>query len=234
MAPDASWELPGWRCFATAGGTIGRVSSAAATAESASPAASLSDVARSYQERGYRPRIRLTPLASPTAPAQAAALGWAEASGAHVMGMRLPRQADVSASDESITWTSEASPVWCAVHLRGHEVPDAAERLALAVSAKGETAYFEATTPDGGAVAAIGLGIVSDRLLGIYDVLTAREHRRAGHARRVMAGLLNWGASLGADEAYLQVATGNDAAIALYRSIGFDIVYTYTYLAPSS
>ncbi len=236
MAPETSWSLPGWRCFATAGGTIGRVSSAAADPDgAAAKPASVAEVARSYLERGYRPRLRLTPLAPPASSSQAAALGWTESSGALVMGMALPAATAVAASTPdgvSQSWSPRPEDDWCSAHLAGHEGSDAPARLALAAQAKGDTAYFQVSGTDDGELRAIGLGIVADGLLGIYDVLTLRQHRRAGHARRVMSALLTWGARAGATEAYLQVATGNEAATSLYRAIGFEAVYSYSYLAP--
>ncbi len=249
MAPEESWELPGWRCSATASGSIGRVSSASAVpwpAASASASegeqgrlaarpASVAEIADSYRERGHRPRLRLTPLAPPGVLAEAAALGWTESGATLVMSRSLPLPAaetDAFRPRGAATWSAQASSSWRAVHLAGHQGADSDERLALALAARGATAYFEVATAAGGEVAAVGLGIVTDGLLGVYDVLTLQEHRRAGHARHVLIGLLSWGAEAGAREAYLQVASLNAPAVALYRELGFEVAYGYSYAAP--
>lgn len=249
MAPDASWELPGWRCCATASGSIGRVSSASAIPWPAAIAsaserqqdrvaarpASVAEVADSYRERGHRPRLRLTPLAGPGVLEEAAALGWTESSPTLVMSRSLPLPATETDSFRPrgvATWGAQASSSWRAVHLAGHQGADSGERLVLALAARGDTAYFEVAAAPGGEVVAIGLGIVADGLLGVYDVLTLPEHRRAGHARHVLLGLSSWGAEAGAREAYLQVASVNAPAVALYRELGFEVAYGYSYAAP--
>lgn len=82
---------------------------------------------------------------------------------------------------------------------------------------------------EGGEVVATGLAIVEGDCAGLFDIVTHREARRRGHARRTVAALLATAHALGARHAYLQVEAGNAAAIALYDGFGFRERYTYAY-----
>jgi ribosomal protein S18 acetylase RimI-like enzyme len=81
----------------------------------------------------------------------------------------------------------------------------------------------------GGQVVATGLAIVEDDCAGLFDIATHEQARRQGHARTVVASLLRAARAMGARHAYLQVASDNVPAIALYREFGFEEGYTYWY-----
>jgi GNAT superfamily N-acetyltransferase len=77
--------------------------------------------------------------------------------------------------------------------------------------------------------AAVGLGVRTDDLIGIYLMRTALWARRNGFARDIVRALVQWGASQGATTAYLQVEAANEVAVALYVHEGFDVAYRYRY-----
>jgi N-acetylglutamate synthase len=83
----------------------------------------------------------------------------------------------------------------------------------------------------GGEVVATGLAIVEDDCAGLFDIVTAEQARRQGHARDVVASLLAAARELGARHAYLQVQRDNEAARRLYREFGFEERYMYWYRA---
>lgn len=66
--------------------------------------------------------------------------------------------------------------------------------------------------------------------LGISAVHVADAQRRTGHGRVVCETLQAWGAERGARRAYVQVLEDNDAAIALYVSLGFRLHHHLRYL----
>jgi GNAT superfamily N-acetyltransferase len=70
---------------------------------------------------------------------------------------------------------------------------------------------------------------VEGELAGVFDVVTAPDARRQGHATLACASLLSWAWQHGANAAYLQVSADNAPAIASYRKFGFATVYTYHY-----
>lgn len=86
------------------------------------------------------------------------------------------------------------------------------------------------------AVATIGdvaraRGAVDADWLGLHDIWVSPDARRQGLALKVLAELVDWGASLGATTAYLQVRADNGAALALYERLGFVTHHSYRYLA---
>jgi ribosomal-protein-alanine N-acetyltransferase len=58
----------------------------------------------------------------------------------------------------------------------------------------------------------------------VLTLATAPSHQRRGAARALLAAGLDLAATLGAETAFLEVAADNAAAIALYRSAGFEPV----------
>ncbi len=66
--------------------------------------------------------------------------------------------------------------------------------------------------------------------LGVHGLQVAEQHRRRGHARALMAGLLEAGASAGAGTAWLEVADDNDPALRLYAGLGFRHHHSCRYL----
>ncbi len=76
---------------------------------------------------------------------------------------------------------------------------------------------------------AVGVGVVDGSLLGIFDVAVDPTTRRAGLGTRITQSILAWGASKGAGTSYLQVEDSNQAAVSLYRGMGFEETYRYWY-----
>jgi GNAT superfamily N-acetyltransferase len=81
----------------------------------------------------------------------------------------------------------------------------------------------------GGRVVCTAQIAVEGELAGVFDVITAPDARRQGHATLACASLLSWAWQHGAQIAYLQVSADNAPAIASYRGFGFATVYTYHY-----
>lgn len=78
-------------------------------------------------------------------------------------------------------------------------------------------------------IVATGLAIVEGDCAGLFDIVTHEAHRRRGHARRVVEGLLRAAWELGARHAYLQVQQDNSGARTLYSQFGFEEKYLYWY-----
>ena len=76
---------------------------------------------------------------------------------------------------------------------------------------------------------ASGMAVYANQAMGIFGVATPVEHRNKGYASELLAALLEWGKLQGARFAYLQVEESNEAAVSLYRKLGFKKVYSYWY-----
>jgi ribosomal protein S18 acetylase RimI-like enzyme len=67
------------------------------------------------------------------------------------------------------------------------------------------------------------------QLAGLFEIATAEEFRRKGHARALLFAALKWAAAKGAQKAWLQVEESNNAALQLYSQLGFIPFYRYHY-----
>ncbi len=69
-------------------------------------------------------------------------------------------------------------------------------------------------------------------LAGLFEVATAAGERGKGFGRRTMLSAMKWARSRGARMAWMQVEADNEAARALYGSLGFREIYRYYYRRP--
>ncbi len=79
------------------------------------------------------------------------------------------------------------------------------------------------------AIVAVGLGVLDQGYLGLFDIVTQTELRRQGLGRQLVMGLLDWGKTSSATRAYLQVVQTNLPALNLYETLGFREAYQYWY-----
>ncbi len=91
-----------------------------------------------------------------------------------------------------------------------------------------ETVAMLAWTPSGDCAGA-ALAVLEDKLVGLFDVVINPDYRRRGFGRAMAVQLLRRAQSMGAQHAYLQVETANEAARKLYEKIGFIDSYRYWY-----
>ena len=145
--------------------------------------------------------------------------------GVPVDAENLVMAGDLSAAARvpGMTFTDVPRAGWRAVNRR--DVPDDV----LTAVVDGEVTFGEL------AGAAVGRAAVTEapdgtRWVGLSSVHVAENARRQGLARTVCAGLLNWGAERGATRAYVQVVADNDAARALYESMGFGLHHRSRYV----
>jgi len=76
---------------------------------------------------------------------------------------------------------------------------------------------------------AIDQGIAS-----LFSLAVSQERRRTGVATKVMNAAFTWASSRDADTLFLQVLGTNLPALTLYEHLGFEEVYRYHYLQPST
>ena len=69
-------------------------------------------------------------------------------------------------------------------------------------------------------------------LAGLFEIATAAEERGKGYGRRTILSALKWARSHGARHAWMQVQADNEAALSVYRALGFAELYRYHYRRP--
>ncbi len=84
----------------------------------------------------------------------------------------------------------------------------------------------------GGRPVACGMSVLADGMLGLFDLITAPEHRKRGYGSELLRRTLRWGIRAGASDAYLQVVGRNATALRIYDQLGFEVVYHYHYREP--
>jgi GNAT superfamily N-acetyltransferase len=183
-------------------------------------------VQRWYADRGLTARFELPDRLIVDLP------GWTRSSDIVVLTADVPRHQAVE-----VTVTDAPDEAWLAgYHYGGDPVPTAAAAVLSAVL-DGELGFGRIEVD--GAVAAIVRGAVTSapegiRWLGLTAVEVADHQRRKGLGTRICAGIAAWGHQHGAQRMYLQVDAANDAALALYRGMGFAEHHRYRYASPLS
>lgn len=74
-----------------------------------------------------------------------------------------------------------------------------------------------------------GLGVLSDGLFGLFDIVTHPKHRNKGYGYKLISGMLHWAFENGASSSYLQVIAENRSALGLYKKLGYETAYEYYY-----
>jgi GNAT superfamily N-acetyltransferase len=83
-----------------------------------------------------------------------------------------------------------------------------------------------------GEAVSCALGVLEGELFGLFDVVTASEHRNKGYGAQLLSSMLGWAQENGARHAYLGVEERNSPARRLYGKLGFQEVYRYWYRVP--
>lgn len=231
--------LGGWRLRA-AGGFTRRADSALVVGDPGTdlPAA-LAHVRRWYAERGLPARLSCT---DPGVVAAALAAGWSHELTVDVMTARV---ADVlhtlpdGWADGGPLVRLDAAPSyrWLADYRDAATHPDGPGVLR---APPGTTGLFATAEPPDDAspepvtgLPGRGRGIVSHGWVGLSCLAVEAALRRRGLGRLVVATLLDAALDAGAVRAHLQVETGDTAAVAFHRAVGFRHHHTTVYLRPT-
>lgn len=225
-----SEEFDGWLLRYSAGVTMRGNSVAVGTrVPSQGLDCALDEVDRRYAARGLSPCFQLFDHAPPALDAALAANSYAVEGGSWVLTASCVPVTDAHRTE---TLRTEVRDVrdreWLAIAAgRSRFGPDAAAFEGF-VERVGARAGHAIAHLDGVPVAA-SLGVLTERWLGIYAMITVPEARRHGAARAMVDALLSWAHSRGAEQAYLLVGEDNAGAIELYRRAGFTTQARYWY-----
>lgn len=180
-----------------------------------------------YASYGHPTLFRLTPLAGPEPDRILADRGYGRIDETIVMTMPLDRTAKANAC---VMIDTQYSSNWESGYAEAHRLNGSQRRAHRAILEKiAPLAMAYAVVNDGERDIAFGLGVIERGRLGLFDIVTMPSARRRGAARKLVGGLLDWGARNDASGAWLSVIADNSNAIALYEQFGFRELYRYHY-----
>jgi GNAT superfamily N-acetyltransferase len=178
-----------------------------------------------YNAAGLVPSIRVSPLVRPAVIRMLEQDGYAAEDGA--IGMI----GDAFASEIPPVLRLEATPgpEWLegACRWQSGAKRDVAALRGIVSNIRVPTRY--ATLLDRGEGAAYALVSVDRGMAEFGAVMVDPERRGRGLGRQLVSGMITWAHQAGARRIFLQVATENEAAKALYGALGFLPVYSTAY-----
>jgi ribosomal protein S18 acetylase RimI-like enzyme len=182
-----------------------------------------------YARLGRAAKVRITPLAPVALERLLAQRGWVRADETVVMaapldGLPLP--------DGQTRMDEAPNEAWLLVReaASGASPGRMAEKRATPALLMVPGAWI--SVPEDGRVGAVAFAAVVGPLAMLGDVATLLPYRGRGLGRRACLAALGWARAEGARVGVLQVEADNDAALSLYRRLGFREVYRYAYRAP--
>lgn len=179
-----------------------------------------------FEAYGRPPVFRMSPLAGPRLIRHLDADGWEAFDESLVMLCELDSDAVHGAMDQ-IPMKDMARFV--SASMKTHEA-DAALRAGLSEiigAIQPEVGLFVLEQDEQPLTSAVC--VHDGDLAGLFEVATAEAARGKGHGRRLLLSALKWARLRGARHAWLQVSAANAAALALYESLGFRLLYRYHY-----
>jgi ribosomal protein S18 acetylase RimI-like enzyme len=239
LVADEAWPAPvterlGDWILRAAEGFTSRANSALPLGDAGMPTDDAIDACVAwYRDLDLTPRITVPlPLRRDVA-AALTARGWYAQPVVHVqtrlLGARSARAGPGAGVEGEVRLEHEPSAEFLRLaRARKTSLPDAAYRV---LTGPARVRFAEVRADDGTLLAMARGAVVRDWVhLGLVEVVEAA--RRRGHARRVSLALMAWGHRLGANRAVLQVEEANEAAVALYRDLGFSTHHRYITYAP--
>ena len=183
-----------------------------------------------YEARGLPVVFRLTPFSDAGLDAALQARGYDAVEPTDVLSASLvapsPPAPDVAVRELGLD-------EWVTSHMAmSDRPPQGAPLLRGILAGCGLRRFLGALTTDtASGPVACALAVVEEDLVGLFNMVTAKPHRRRGYAVALASSLLAWGFAQGARHAYLQVVRTNLQARALYQKLGFTDAYAYWYRA---
>jgi len=187
---------------------------------------------RIYATRGLPAVFRLTAFAAPAELDQVLAQRrYQQIDQTDVMHCDLSQLALPAAA--TATLRQESLPDWLALWCGLHATTVAQHHTHAAMLDLIPSPRLLVSLVDAGKVVACGLGVCEPPYFGLFDLVTAPQHRNKGYGTQLVTGMLRWASGHGAVHAYLQVGSTNTVAHHLYSKLGFQDIYRYWYRVPA-
>ena len=209
-------------------GYSGRANSACAIrAGSTMSQAELAHAVRLYHQAGLTPCMRLTPLVLPELVARLDAAGWQMEDPS--TGMIADGAAQSMPLPSGLLIEQKPSRAWLEGACRWQEGRKRNPDLLAGIVGNICIPAAFATLQIEGAGVAYAMAALDRGMAEIGAVIVDPARRGQGFGRDIMRALMGWARQNGAHHVFLQVASENAAAKALYASLGFREVYDARY-----
>ena len=189
----------------------------------------IAGAARRFEAYGRPMIFRISPLAGVTLPKHLDELGWPRFSESVVMALTLD-SVDFDGVIDQIPMKdlSRFIVAALAVHADDPAIRPGLSEVITAIQAEAGLFVHE---EDGRAVSTV-ICVHDGDLAGLFEIATDELERGKGYGRTIVRSALKWARLRGANFAWLQVEADNEAAISLYRQLGFRDAYRYHYRCP--
>jgi ribosomal protein S18 acetylase RimI-like enzyme len=187
-----------------------------------------------YAARGLPPRVQVPLPAQGGLDADLVARGWAPSDPTGVLVAALGdvlRRVEVRPGAAPVAVADDLDEAWLAAyHYRGAALPGVARDVLRGRPVGGALGFLRVEDPAGGGLLGVARVAVAEGWAGLTAVEVAPRARRRGLGAALLRAAARWASERGAHGAYVQVAQGNEAALALYERAGFRRHHAYRYL----
>jgi len=183
-----------------------------------------------YKARDLRPIFRITPFAPADLDGILEARGYERIDTTLVLHLDLSQSATTSSEHVRETSLDDWLPIFCRLKSTPLDAHHTHREILEAILGR----CFYASLTVSGETVSCALGVLEGEFFGLFDVVTAPEHRKKGHAATLLSSMLDWAQENGARHAYLGVVELNSPARRLYDKLGFREVYRYWYRVPKA
>ncbi len=180
-----------------------------------------------YRERELPSQFMLGPLSPPELDGELERRGYRVDAPVSIQTANIDALASLDSS-RTVLIEAAASAAWLDLVVRhGRFRRDPERFLGLLRRIRGGVLY--PMVESDAAPASVALSVIHGDLIGVFGMFTLPEFRRHGLASALLVGLAREALRRGLRTAYLQVERDNEAALALYASLGFRELYGYHY-----
>ena len=233
VAPEQVQEIPGW-LLPMDHGTVGRAHSAAPTAHASIDPEAASHIVAAYEAKGFRPVFRVPELP--------AFDGFRKRLTAMGFTSDMPTLTQVGSLEgvvaalrhlgtEGVSLDERPDAAWTAMFLgEGFDPVDGASRAASLARAQGTRYVSHREEVNGsGQTLACAAASFGHGWLGLHGLRTDAHQRGRGLAGRLLLAMALKAQAQGIERMYLQVHASSTSALALYRRIGLEMAWGYSY-----
>lgn len=185
-----------------------------------------------YRIKNLLPVFRITPLAPPELDIFLEEKGYQFIHPTWVVAKDIQNYHTVS--ERKSSFEESRLDDWLGIFGKLSQVPREKSSLQREIIALIRYPRLFAAIRDGRSSLACGLGVLTGRMFGLYDIIVHPSFRNQGYGIRLVEGMLDWAVSKHASIAYLQVMDENLPARGLYKKLGFQDKYQYWYRVPLS